>query len=125
VTLGFPDQFVPVCRYWAHDGRGERIEWLNETLLRERGAVYARLLDGRVLYVGSAQGTLRGRLKTHLGGTRTELGKRYWEFVEGRQITIVAYKPVPIEILGRSILPYRGLEAVLINEFKPPFTARI
>jgi hypothetical protein len=95
------------------------VEWLNDALLRERGAVYARAFDGLPAYIGSAQGTLRGRLKVHLRGTRTELGRRYWQWAEGKEIAILAYKPNPIEIPGRTIQVYRGLEATLINEFKP------
>ncbi|MSP03278.1 MAG: hypothetical protein EXR07_19875 [Acetobacteraceae bacterium] len=125
MILGFPDQFVPVCRYLVRDGEPTRVKWLNDNLLAERGAVYARIYRGIPVCIGSAQGKLLGRLKTHLRGTRSKLGRRYWEWAEGKQVSIVAYKPVPIEILGCKVEVYRGSEATLINEFKPEFVERI
>ena len=119
MTSPFPDEFIPVCRYWARDGKAELIEWLNHDLLKKRGTVYARVVEGSLVYVGSAQGTLWNRLRVHSRGTRNELGRDYWKHVDGKQVTIIAYKPDPIEILGRSVEVYRGLEATLINEFKP------
>jgi hypothetical protein len=103
----------------VRDGKPHGIEWQDDDLLGQRGVVYARMWEGFPVYVGSTQGTLRGRLKTHLRGTRAELGLCYWAWAEGKQMTIVAHKPDPISILGRDILVYRGLEAALIVEFRP------
>jgi hypothetical protein len=45
---------------------------------------------------------------------------RYRAWAEGKQITIVAYSPPPVEILGRKIPVHRAIEAALIAEFRRP-----
>jgi len=47
------------------------------------------------------------------------LGREYWDWAKDKEITVIAYKPETVDVLGRTVSIYRGLERALIEEFKP------
>ena len=121
--IKFPEEFRPVCRYDMRDKKPQNIEVLDIDLWQQSGVVYARVYDGKVVYIGMTDGRLSTRLNAHLRGISTSTigtAPRYREWAEGKQITIVAYSPPPIEILGRTIQVHRAIEAALIKEFRRP-----
>ena len=127
-NLKFPKKFRPVVQYTLRKGVPQKIELLDEKLWEKVGVVYARIVYDEVLYIGSTNGPLKTRLNAHLKGiekVRSEKGKEYWKFVEGKKVTIYAYKPMPLKELGYEISTHRGLEEALIKEFQPRFTHRI
>jgi len=125
---GFPKEFRQVLQYVMRDGRPQEVTIKhNSKLWEESGVVYARIVNGEPVYIGTTNGKLSKRLKAHLQGIekpRTSNAKEYKEFVEGKTVTIYAYKPEPVKILGREIFVHYGLEAALIEEFAPKFTKR-
>lgn len=119
----FPDEFRPVCRYVMKDQRPQNIEILDHDLWNRSGVVYARVHKGKVVYIGVTDGQLSVRLNAHLRGIGASTRGRaseYRKWAEGRQITIVAYWPEPIDLLGRSVRVHRAIETALIREFERP-----
>ena len=65
---------------------------------------------------------LSRRIQAHLRGiSKSEQSTpvKYRQWAEGKRITIVAYKPPPVELLGRVIPIHRAVEAALIEEIRP------
>jgi len=117
----FPQEFRPVCRYMAKDGRPSEIEILDQELWQQPSAVYARVVNGVVVYIAATDGPLSRRLDAHLKNFPTLMtGKaaRFRRWAEGKTITIVAYCPAPVRVLGREIKIHRAVEAALIAEFQ-------
>jgi hypothetical protein len=123
----FPREFRPVLQYVMRDGRPLEDKVLNNKLWDESGVVYVRIVNGEPVYIGSTNGKLSTRLKAHLQGIgkpRSSHATKYREFVEGKTVTIYAYKPEQMKVLRREISVHRGLEAALIEEFNPEYTKR-
>ena len=119
----FPQEFRPVCQYVMRDHKPQDIKILDEQLWRQLGVVYARVYHDKVVYIGVTDGRLSRRIGAHLRGISSSLhgtAPRYRKWAEGKQITIVAYKPAPVDILGRKIQVHRAIEAALIGEFQRP-----
>jgi hypothetical protein len=116
-------EFRPACRYIVTRGKVEGFKTLDRELWRETGVVYARMWQGKMVYIGCTDGRLSARINDHLrriqskstrGRTRTN---HYRAWVEGKEITIFAYKPEPVHLFGYEIPIHRSLEAKLISEF--------
>lgn len=117
-----PEHFRPVCRYTMRDGRPQDEEHIDSELWNERGVVYARIFEEEPVYIGSTDRLLSRRIRAHLRGIATSTqptSMKYRKWAEGKRITIVAYKPPPVELLGRVVPVHRALEAALIAEFRP------
>ncbi len=100
---------------------------MDEELWHATGVVYARMYRGNPVYIGSTDGVLGNRILRHIkhlheysGGKAAE----YRRWAKGRRITIVAYHPPLVNLLGRQIAVHRALEVALIREFKPRFVSR-
>jgi hypothetical protein len=116
-----PSEFRPVCQYVMRDGKPQDVKILDESLWHQAGVVYARAHEGEVVFIGCTDGTLRGRITRHLNYISTSaLGRaaRYREWAEGKLITILAYRPPPVSILGFQVEVHRALEAHMIKAFK-------
>jgi len=124
MSADIQEHFQPAYRYVVRSGIPESGEILDQSLWERYGVVYARFcLDdpspGYPVYIGSAKSTLRQRIKAHLRLYKLGRSADYWRWAEGRQITILAYRPDPIELLGRVIPIHCALEEALIEEFTP------
>lgn len=116
----FPQEFRPVCRYLMKNGTSCDFEILDPTLWKQSGVVYARLCAGKIVYIGSTDGRLDKRMKAHLRFRPIGTTQQFCKWAEGKEITIVAYQPEPVQLLGREIKVHRAIEAALIAEFKRP-----
>jgi len=117
-----PANFKPVYRYKMENGNPVNCEEIQNALWHEKGVVYARVYQDHVVYVGSTDGTLRARVLRHIKGiSKARPGKagEYRGWANGKTITILAYKPEPVEWSGMKVDLHRGLEAALIREFRP------
>jgi hypothetical protein len=123
----FLEKFRPVCRYVMRDKKPQNIKTpenndrLDDELWRQSGVVYARVCRGRACYIGSTDRMLCKRIREHLtliGTSKRGRAAQYRKWAEGKRITIVAYKPNPVKLLGRTIAVHRALEAALIVEFR-------
>jgi hypothetical protein len=117
----FPEEFRPVCRYVMKNGKPSDIQILDQELWQQSGVVYARTCEGKVVYIGTADGRLSRRIGAHLNiiaNSARDSAARYRKWAEGKQITIVAYRPTPVMVLGREVKIHRALEAALIVEFR-------
>jgi hypothetical protein len=122
-----PNGFVEVYRYRVVDGAVKEAKVINDSLWHEDRVVYLRVCDDEVLYVGKCDGTLSRRIARHIDGFRTsekEMFRDYKERVNGKTVSIMAYKPEQVEVFGRKISVHTGLEYALIDEFDPPFVKR-
>jgi hypothetical protein len=122
VAMVFPEEFRPVCRYVVTEGQ-PLLEILDDELWRASGVVYARKYGDKILYIGSTDGPLGKRIRSHLGAIRNPrhgLAAPYREWAEGKQITILAYCPEPVFLLGHEIKVHRAIEAHLIGIFGRP-----
>ena len=124
--MWYAEHFRAACRYSIHDGMPVKFETLDPKLWNERGTVYARIAEGtsEPVYIGSTDKALRVRIKEHLALISKPRNQRYREWAEGRQITIIAYKPPTIELIGHVIPIHRAVEATLIAAFNPMFVFR-
>jgi hypothetical protein len=121
--MAFPEEFRPVCQYVMRDQRPQDVKILDEDLWQKWGVVYARVYCEKVVYIGVTDGQLSRRIGAHLNGIAGSMrgtAPRYRAWAEGKQITIVAYNPPAVEILGRKIQVHRAIEAALIGEFRRP-----
>jgi len=117
----FPQEFCPVCHYVVKDGKPSQIEILDQTLWQQPGAVYARIVDGVVVYISATDGRLSRRLEAHLRNLPTSMigrAEQFRRWAEGKTITVVAFCPAPVRLLGREIKIHRAVEAALIAEFQ-------
>jgi len=117
-----PEPFRPVYRYTMRDGSPQEEEALGSDLWNEHGVVYARVYQDEPVYIGSTDRRLSRRIQAHLRGiSKSEQSTpvKYRQWAEGKRITIVAYKPPPVELLGRVIPIHRAVEAALIDEIRP------
>src|SRR5437868_9979380 len=119
MTSVFPEEFRPAGRYVIRNGKPE-YKPLDSELLNLAGVVYARMCDGKIVYIGSTDRLLSKRIGEHLRIIASKRGTRYREWAEGRKITIIAYRPKPVHILGHEIQVHRGVEAALIRAFGRP-----
>jgi len=128
-----PTEFEPVFRYTLVDGKAMDCEVLNQELWQKSGAVYARVHDGEVLYVGKADGKLSRRLTAHVNGISVNdpanpTARKYKEWAKAKgqpvTITIYAHKPQRIRICEHDVEVHAGLEHALITALKPPFVRR-
>jgi len=117
----FPQEFRPVCRYVVKDGEPIEVEILDQELWRQPGAVYARIVDEVIVYIEATDGCLSRRLEAHLRNLPTSMIGRAPQFrrwAEGKTITVVAYCPAPVQVLGREIKIHHAVKAALIAEFQ-------
>jgi hypothetical protein len=105
-------------------GRPQEEELLDDELWNEQGVVYARIVQQEIVYIRSVDHRLCDRIQEHLRIILTPRYAEYRKWAEGKRITIVAYKPPLIEVLGRLIPVHRALEAALIAEFHPRFVTQ-
>jgi hypothetical protein len=115
---GLPEHFSPVCRYLVHEGT-KQVEHFDNDLWEKTHVIYARVFEERPVYIGSTDRSLRKRINEHLTLNLMARNRHYWDWAEGKRITIFAYKPEPVELLGRRVEVHRALEAALIAEFRP------
>ena len=118
------EQFRPVYEYAMGDGRPQEEELFDEELWTEREVVYARVVQEEIIYIRATESRLCDRIQEHFRIIWTPDYAEYREWTEGKRITIFAYKPPLIEVLGRLISIHRALEAALIVELRPRFAAR-
>ena len=121
------ENFQPVYRYKVKNGRPVNKEVIDHDLWGARGVVYARVHGKSVVYIGKTDGSLRGRIRTHLRGfphAKQGMSPHYRKWAEGKTITIFAHKPEPITYLGLSVPIHTGLEYALIERVEPKFVAR-
>jgi hypothetical protein len=117
--------FRPVYRYKFSNGSFHSQKLLDVKLWKQQGVVYARVCDGKVVYIGKCESTLGHRIMAHLRiFPILPRAQKYREFVKGKTVTIFAYKPKPIRLLGLDIPVHVSVEAALIKKFKPPFVMR-
>jgi hypothetical protein len=119
MSMLFPEEFRPVCRYVMKNGKASDIQILDQELWQQSGVVCT--CDGKVVYIGTADGRLSRRIGAHLKGiveSARGTAPQYRKWAEGKQITIVAYRPTPVMVLGREVKIHRALEAALIVEFR-------
>lgn len=122
--VGLPAHFHPICRYAVRDG-AKVVEDFGHELWEKPNVVYARVFNGMPVYIGSTDRLLRKRINEHLTLNLMARNPHYWEWATGKQITIFAYQPERVELLGRMVLVHRALEAALIAEFQPdPINSR-
>jgi hypothetical protein len=117
----FPEAFRPVCRYVMKNGKPSDIQISDQELWQQSGVVYARTCEEKVVYIGTADDRLCKRIGAHLKGIAKSArgtAPQYRKWAEGKQITIVAYRPAPVMVLGREVKIHRALEAALIVEFR-------
>jgi hypothetical protein len=123
--MALPEEFRPACRYTVSGGQPSVFETLDPALMAARGVVYARVVDGEILYIGKSDGKLASRMGEHRRLMIARKNQRgYLECVEGRQVTILAYHPPLVRMLDRDIAVHRSIESALITEFKPRFVKR-
>ena len=118
-----PKEFRPVYRYKFIDGKVCSEKLLDEELWKQSGIVYARMCGGKIVYVGKSDGTLSARIKRHLRIFPTRVDSiPYRNYVEGKTVTIFAYKPDPIWLFDEHLeIPVHvAVEAALIRKFKRP-----
>ena len=124
LSLGLPQEFKPVCQYVMRNGRPDDVQILDEFLWNQSGVVYVRMYGEKVVYIGVTDGLLSKRIRAHLHGISAArpgtASRRYLDWAEGKQITIAAYRPEPVHVLGRTIKIHRSIEAALIAEFQQP-----
>jgi hypothetical protein len=124
----FPEEFKAIYRYTMREGRPQDHEGpLDAELWNASGVVYARVFEGEVVYIGSANRPFRKRFTEHLNFIATSqqpVGVAYRRWAEGKRITILAYKPPLVAALGRMISIHRSIEKALIDEYHPRFVAR-
>jgi hypothetical protein len=116
-----PAEFKEVFQYRFANARVTAEKVLNEELWKQRGVVYARVCDGQVVYVGSCNGTLGARIRAHLRLFPLLPGAKEFAYrnrVEGKTVTIYAYKPTPIRLFNMEIPVHGSVEAALIKRFK-------
>ena len=119
----FPRSFRPVCQYVMRNKKPQHIKILNQKLWQQSGVVYARTYRKKVVYIGVTDGRLSRRLGAHLNGISTSMratAPRYRKWAEGKRITILAYKPPPVKLLGQKMDMHRAIEAALIAKFERP-----
>ena len=101
----------------------EQTTVLDEEIWNCSGVVYARTHEAKIVYIGSTDGPLCERLRSHLRLIHEyDRGKaaQYREWAEGKHITIFAHHPCTVKLLGRQIPVHRAIEAALIKEFRRP-----
>jgi hypothetical protein len=114
-----PRAFRPVYRYKFKNGQVHSEKPLDDKLWKQRGVVYARVCNDQVVYVGKTDGTLRGRILQHIRMFPTApKGMPYRKHVEGKIVTIFAYKPKPIRLFGLEIPVHGSVETALIKKYK-------
>jgi hypothetical protein len=121
--VSLPEEFRPVYQYVMRQGKPQDMKILDELLWQSSGVVYARIYEGKVVYIGSTDGRLSSRIGRHVRDISTSMNgtaPRFREWAEGKQITIVAYQPPAVKLLGRSMLVHRAVEVALIAEFARP-----
>lgn len=121
--MQLPEQFRPAYQYDFLGGRPQNGNVLNRELWLSRGVVYARTDGEKVVYIGVTDHTLRRRITAHVNGIPTSSsGKaaQYRQWAEGRRITIVAFCPPPVALLGYEIKVHRAIEAHLIAALGRP-----
>ncbi len=79
------------------------------------------MYQGKPAYIGSTDKVLRDRILTHLGHIHEYKAAEYRRWAEGKRITVAAFKPKPVTLLGRKCQVHHAIEVALIDEFKPPF----
>ena len=114
-------EFRPVFRYTVSNGHAVDTEILDQTLWEQSGAVYARIHEGEVIYIGKTDGTLKKRLKQHVGLIPKQDNDHYRPWAEGKTITVVAYVPPVVTLAGHQFHMHRQLERTLIGAFLPRF----
>lgn len=122
-----PKEFVEVYRYDVIDGAVANAKVLNERLWRSEGVVYVRVCESKVLYVGKSDSSLRGRILRHVRGFETsgkEIFEDYKKCVNGKTVSVLAYKPKSRRLLDLDVPAHIGLEWAMIKEFEPPFVRR-
>ncbi len=112
--------FRKAMEYDVVDGKPV-VVFEDDDLLEKEGVVYARFYDGDVIYIGSTSRTLRARLKEHRSDGYRKRYPAYWEWADGKRITVKAFCPPEAECAGISIPAYDGVEKALTREFKPRF----
>lgn len=120
-------QFKPVLSYRVEKGRPVDVKELDEFFLGLDSVVYARFCDDQIIYIGKSDGPLRKRLRDHI--KRIPSYKRpkdidFRTFVEGKTVTILAFQPSRINLLGLSVPIHAGVESALIEKIHPRFVAR-
>lgn len=116
-----PRAFRPVYQYTFAKGQVRARKVLNRKLWHARNVVYARVCGKRVVYVGKADGTLRGRITRHIKFfPSAPKSKEYRAFAEGKIVIIFAYKPRPIWRFGMAIPIHGSIEAALIKKLRRP-----
>jgi len=123
MVMAFPEEFRPVCQYVVVEGQPQDLEILDHELWRASGIVYARKCGETIAYIGSTDGRLSKRINAHLRAIRNPkegLAGLYRKWAEGKQITILAYQPPPVFLLGHDIEVHRAIEAHLIKAFGRP-----
>lgn len=93
---------------------------LNQKLWKARCVVYARVCGkSDVVYIGKADSTLRTRMTAHIKGfPRSPNSKAYRKYVNGKTVTIFAYKPRVLRRFGLRVPIHGSIEAALIKRFK-------
>ncbi len=125
--LVLPSEFKPTFEYSVVDGRMVNEKEINHDMLNATGVVYARVCNGRVLYIGRSDGKLRSRINLHrkyVNGENRDLIQKlecYRKCVEKMTVVIHAYKPDTTYVCGRIVHLHGSLEEALIKEFKPMF----
>jgi hypothetical protein len=130
-----PKDFRAVYRYRMQHGKPRDMKVLDNELWQQSSVVYVRVTRRYIVYIGSTDGVLRRRIEAHIRGiSKSSAGKakEFRSWAEGKVITILAYKPPPVKLLGLEVNVHRAVEAALIREFrsrgrskKPWFVARI
>lgn len=122
--MEFPKEFRPACRYAVQNGQPVNIEIIDQQLWGASGVVYARQHERKIVYIGRTDGRLIDRITDHFGYVSNPRGKKkpveYQKWAEGKTITILAYEPPKVILLGYDVRVHRAIEAHLINEFWPP-----
>lgn len=113
-----------VLRYMVRDGRPTDIAWHNPDLLDAVGTVYARRVDGDIVYVGKAERALRRRLAEHVSLTTRGKNPDFASFAEGKRVEIVAMKAGTIEAMGMTVDITSSVEKALIEKLNPRFNKR-
>ena len=122
----FEALFRPVYRYVMRNDQIQNKERLASEIWTERGVVYARLCAEQPaypVYVGSTDKRCATRILRHVAdiGTSTKPAAceyRTWANKQ-QQVTIMDYKPRPMEFLGNMIPTHRAVEAALIEMLRP------
>lgn len=105
------------------DKKPQRVKVLYRKLWQQSGVVYARTYQNKVVYIGVTDGVLSKRINRHLRGIPRSMAgtaPRYRKRAEGKQITILSYKPPPVKLLGLKMQMHRAIEAALIKKFGRP-----